>query len=107
MKVPDPFKQISKEDCYFFFPEGNPLPLPLFDQFLERPSANELHLDDEMLVGLVKGVEFDYIFMIHGLKYLCLLEESSNSRLVHGLFLDDLCARGGTLTAYSLFSLWS
>lgn len=79
MQVPYPFEEISHDDSYFFFLESLAAIFPLLDQFLEGSSSNELHLDQQVLIGLVKAVKFDDVFMVHGLKYFSFLEESSHS----------------------------
>jgi hypothetical protein len=79
VKIPDALEQITHEKGYFLLPEASLYGFSLFNQFLESSSSNQLHLDQEMLISLVKGVKFDDIFMIHGFKDLCFFEERPDS----------------------------
>ena len=103
VQVPDALQQVPQEGRYFFLPETGVLYLPSIDQFLEGASSDEFHLDEEVLIGLVEGMELHDVFVVHSFQDLCFFEECSNSGLVHGLFFDHLNVVQVTLTAYSFF----
>ena len=72
-------KEILEENGYFLLFERPLVDFPLLEQRFQGAPSDELHLDDQILLSLVKGVELNYVFVVHRLQYFSFLGKQPQS----------------------------
>lgn len=84
---------MPEQHCDLGLFEGLPFLLAVLEQGSQGASADQLHLDHQAGLALVKSVELHDVWMVKRRQDLCLLGEEADLGGSHGLFGDGLECR--------------